>query len=109
MASNDYWQRAEEMTQKHEGSSTWLKLSNDGDQRTLVFIGEPYPHEVCFVDGKYQLFGESLREQGLRPSVIDLRTHSLSPLLRYARLHGRPPCGNRDSSDVEGVASVESC
>ena len=42
MATNSNWQRTEEMAKKHDqGSSTWLKLGNDGDKAVIVFLGEP--------------------------------------------------------------------
>jgi len=69
MAANK-WQQTEEMAKKHDqGSSTWLKLGNDGDKAVVVFLGEPFPREVCFVDGKYMPFDEKLKAQGLKPSL----------------------------------------
>ena len=35
----------------------------------MVFLGEPYPREVCFVDNKYVLFDDSQRALGRRASV----------------------------------------
>jgi len=70
MATNSNWQRTEEMAKKHDqGSSTWLKLGNDGDKAVIVFLGEPHAREVCFVDGKYQQFDDKLKAQGLKPSL----------------------------------------
>lgn len=64
------WQQTEEMAKKHEASGgNWLKLQNDGDKAVVVFLGEPYPREVCFVDGKYVLFDDKLKAQGLKPSL----------------------------------------
>lgn len=64
------WQQTEEMAKKHDqGSSTWLKLGNDGDKAVVVFLGEPFAREVCFVDGKYQPFDDKLKAQGLKPSL----------------------------------------
>jgi len=69
MAANK-WQQTEEMAKKHDqGSSTWLKLGNDGDKAVVVFLGEPFAREVCFVDGKYMAFDEKLKAQGLKPSL----------------------------------------
>ena len=69
MAANK-WQQTEEMAKKHDqGSSTWLKLGNDGDKAVVVFLGEPFPREVCFVDGKYMPFDDKLKAQGLKPSL----------------------------------------
>lgn len=70
MAPTSMWQRTEEMAKKHDqGGSTWLKLTGDGDKAVVVFLGEPYPREVCFVDGKYAPFDEKLKAQGLKPSL----------------------------------------
>ena len=64
------WQQTEEMAKRHDqGSSTWLKLGNDGDKAVVVFLGEPFPREVCFVDGKYMPFDDKLKAQGLKPSL----------------------------------------
>lgn len=64
------WQQTEEMAKKHDqGGSLWLKLANDGDKAVVVFLGEPHPREVCFVDGKYVEFDEKLKAQGLKPSL----------------------------------------
>jgi len=64
------WQQTEEMAKKHDqGGSLWLKLGNDGDKAAVVFLGEPHPREVCFVDGKYMPFDEELKAQGLKPSL----------------------------------------
>ncbi len=64
------WQQTEEMAKRHEASSgNWLKLQNDGDKAVVVFIGEPHPREVCFVDGKYMPFDDKLKAQGLKPSL----------------------------------------
>jgi hypothetical protein len=70
MAPSNYWQRTEEMAKKHDqSSSTWLKLANDGDKAVVVFLGDPFPREVCFVDGKYMQFDDKLKAQGLKPSL----------------------------------------
>ena len=52
--TNSMWQQTEEMAKKHDqGGSLWLKLAGDGDKAVVVFLGEPHPREVAFVDGKY--------------------------------------------------------
>lgn len=64
------WQQTEEMAKKHDqGGSTWLKLAADGDKAVVVFRGEPYPREVCFVDGKYMPFDDKLKAQGQKASL----------------------------------------
>lgn len=64
------WQQTEEMAKKHDqGGSLWLKLANDGDKAVVVFLGEPHPREVCFIDGKYVEFDDKLKAQGHRPSL----------------------------------------
>lgn len=66
----DKWQEIEEKAKTHEqGSNTWLKLINDGDRTVIVFLGEPYPREVVFVDGKYVPFDDGLKAQGFKPSL----------------------------------------
>ena len=64
------WEQTEELAKKHDqDSSTWLKLANDGDKTVIVFLGEPFPREVCFIDGKYMPFDEKLKAQGQKPSL----------------------------------------
>ncbi|MFP2963492.1 hypothetical protein ACLEPN_38570 [Myxococcus sp. 1LA] len=64
------WQQTEELAKKHDqGGSLWLKLAGDGDKAVVVFLGEPHPREVCFVDGKYVEFDDKLKAQGLKPSL----------------------------------------
>ena len=68
--TTNMWQQTEEMAKKHDqGASTWLKLGNDGDKAVVVFLGEPFPREVCFTDGKYMPFDDKLKAQGLKPSL----------------------------------------
>ncbi|MBI5549077.1 MAG: hypothetical protein HY901_34770 [Deltaproteobacteria bacterium] len=64
------WQTTEELAKKlDQGNSTWLKMQNDGDKAVVVFLGEPFPREVCFLDGKYMPFDEALKAQGHKPSL----------------------------------------
>ena len=64
------WTKTEELAKRHDqGGSQWLKLANDGAKAVVVFLGEPYPREVCFVDGKYLPFDDTLKAQGLKPSL----------------------------------------
>jgi hypothetical protein len=61
------WQQTEEMAKKHDqGGSLWLKLGNDGDKAVVVFLGEPHPREVAFVDGKYVEVDEKMKAAGAR-------------------------------------------
>jgi hypothetical protein len=70
MTPNNMWQQTEEMAKKHDqGGGQWVKLAGDGDKTVVVFLGEPYPREVCFVDGKYMPFDEKLKAQGLKASL----------------------------------------
>ncbi|MBN1529956.1 MAG: hypothetical protein JW895_12905 [Thermoleophilaceae bacterium] len=70
MAPTSMWDRTEEMAKRHDqGSSTWLKLADDGDKEVVVFLGEPYPREVVFLDGKYEPFTEELRAKGHKASL----------------------------------------
>lgn len=66
------WQQTEDMAEKYDQSwsgSVWLELQNDGDKAVIVFLGEPYPREVAFVDGEYVEFDEKARQAGLKPSL----------------------------------------
>jgi hypothetical protein len=64
------WDRTEEMAKRHDqGSSTWLKLTDDGDKEVIIFLGEPCPREVVFLDGKYEPFTEELRAKGHKASL----------------------------------------
>ncbi len=70
MAAANMWQQTEEMAKKHDqGGSQWLKLGNDGDKAVVVFLGEPYPREVCFADGKYVPYDDKAKAQGLKASL----------------------------------------
>src|SRR5690242_14788014 len=70
MAPSSMWQRTEEIAKRHDaGGGQWLKLAADGDKAVVVFLGEPFPREVCFVDGKYTPWEDKLRAQGLKPSL----------------------------------------
>jgi len=70
MAPTSMWDRTEEMAKQHDqGGSTWLKLANDKDKAVIVFLGEPYPREVVFLDGKYTLFTDELKTKGHKPSL----------------------------------------
>jgi hypothetical protein len=64
MATN-MWEQTEALAKKHDAdSSTWLKLANDQDTAVVVFLGEPYPREVSFVDGKYVPADDAVRAAG---------------------------------------------
>ena len=69
MATN-MWEQTEELAKKHDAdSSTWLKLANDEDKAIVVFLGEPYPREVSFVDGKYVPADDAVRAAGHKVSL----------------------------------------
>lgn len=69
MATN-MWEQTEEMAKKHDAdSSTWLKLANDQDTAVVVFLGDPYPREVSFVDGKYVPADDAVRAAGHKVSL----------------------------------------
>lgn len=63
------WQRTSELVKKHDQGGVWIKLANDGDKAVIVFLGEPYPREVCFIDGKYTPFTDKLKAQGAKASL----------------------------------------
>ncbi len=69
MAPNELWQQTESMMEQHSKSNNWLKLKADGDKVVVVFLGNPYPREVCFVDGKCIPYSDELKAQGLKPSL----------------------------------------
>jgi hypothetical protein len=69
MATN-MWEQTEEMAKKHDAdSSTWLKLANDQDTAVVVFVGDPYPREVSFIDGKYVPADDAVRAAGHKVSL----------------------------------------
>jgi hypothetical protein len=64
------WDRTEEMAKKHDmEGSNWLKLANDKDSVVVVFLGEPFPREVAFADGRYELYTEAHKARGLKSSL----------------------------------------
>ncbi len=64
------WQQTEEMAKKHDqGTGLWLRLQNDEDKAVVVFLGEPHPREVAFVDGKYVEVDEKMKADGVRASL----------------------------------------
>lgn len=64
------WQQTEEMAKKHDqGGSLWLKLASDGDKAVVVFLGDPHPREVAFVDGKYVEVDEKMKAAGTKASL----------------------------------------
>lgn len=64
------WQYSEEMAKKHDqGTGIWLRLQNDEDKAVVVFLGEPHPREVAFVDGKYVEVDEKMKAEGVRASL----------------------------------------
>ena len=68
--ANSMWQQTEEMAKKHDqGGSLWLKLAGDGDKAVVVFLGEPHPREVAFVDGKYVEVDEKAKAAGAKASL----------------------------------------
>jgi len=68
--ATNMWEQTESIASRHEGGSgTWIRLQNDGDREVVVFLGEPYPREVVFVDGKYELFSEEHKAAGLKSSL----------------------------------------
>jgi len=64
------WDQTEELAKQHEANAgNWLKLANDGDKAVVVFLGEPFPREVCFVDGKYIPFDDAAKAAGHKASL----------------------------------------
>jgi hypothetical protein len=68
--TNSMWQRTEELAKQHDQQGgSWIRLQNDGDTTVVVFLGEPYPRQVCFVDGKYHVATEELKAAGHKASL----------------------------------------
>ena len=64
------WERTEGIASRHDGGGgQWIQLKNDGDREGVVFLGEPYPREVVFVDGKYELFNDVHKAAGHKSSL----------------------------------------
>lgn len=64
------WQQMDEAAKKaDQGNGVWLKLPNDGDKAALVFLGEPLPREVCFIDGKFVEATDKLKQEGQKIST----------------------------------------
>ncbi|NVJ26340.1 hypothetical protein HUW62_34470 [Myxococcus sp. AM011] len=64
------WEQTAAMAKQHEQQGgAWLKLANDGDTTVVVFLGEPHPREVVFLDNKFVPFDEKLKAQGHKPSL----------------------------------------
>ncbi len=64
------WELSDELATQHEGgSSVFLKLTGDGDRAVVVFVGEPFPFQVCFLDNRYQAFDGELKAAGHKPSA----------------------------------------
>ncbi len=64
------WDRTQELAKQHDqDAGHWLKLQNNGDRALVVFLGEPFPREVCFIDNKYVTFTDKLKTEGYRSSL----------------------------------------
>ncbi len=64
------WDQTEELVKRQDqANGIWLKLANDGDKAVVVFLGEPYPREVCFLEGKYVPADEAARAKGAKASL----------------------------------------
>lgn len=69
MAPSIWEQIAERAKQQSQSSGLWLKLTNDRDTVAVVFLGDPYPRNVCFVDNKYVEFDDKLKAAGQTPKL----------------------------------------
>jgi len=64
------WEQTAAMAKQHEqAGGAWLKLANDGDTAVVVFLGQPHPREVVFLDNKYVPFDEKLKALGHKSSL----------------------------------------
>ena len=69
MERRSMWDQAAEMANQSGKGGRFVKLQNDGDKVDVVFLGEPFPLEVCFVNGRYVRFTEELKSQGHKSSL----------------------------------------
>ncbi|WP_255217529.1 hypothetical protein [Myxococcus sp. AM010] len=53
--------------QPKEAGDAWLKLEYDGDSAVVVFLGEPHPRDVAFIDNKFVPFTRRLKVEGHKP------------------------------------------
>ena len=66
------WDKSKELADRHsEGAGPWLRLANDGDKAVGVFLGDPFPREVHFVERYVACTGASCPHcgDGKRPSL----------------------------------------
>jgi len=62
------WEHIDELAKNDDqgGGGAWLRLANDGDKAVVVFVGDPFPRRVCFVDGKYLNVTPDLVAKGVK-------------------------------------------
>ena len=93
--ANSMWQQTEEMAKKHDqGGSLWLKLAGDGDKAVVVFLGEPHPREVAFIDGKYVEVDEKMKAAGTKAAEPSMRlrcSQSCWPFSPPGHTQRKPP------------------
>lgn len=64
------WDHTEALSRQLDAdTSTWLRLADDGDKATVVFLGEPHPRQVSFIDGKSVPFDAAARAAGHKPAL----------------------------------------
>ncbi len=70
MTTKSNWDVTEEMVKRRDrDSGLWMKLTNDGDKETFVFLGEPSPREGCFNEGRFVPFDDAMKAQGLKSTL----------------------------------------
>lgn len=70
--SDNAWEKSKQLADRHsEGAGPWLRLVNDGDKAVGVFLGDPYPREVHFVERYVKCAGASCPHcaEGKKPSL----------------------------------------
>lgn len=70
--SENSWEKSKNLADRHsEGAGPWLRLANDGDKTVGVFLGDPFPREVHFVERYVTCTGASCPHcgDGKRPSL----------------------------------------
>lgn len=70
--SDNSWDKSKQLADRHsEGAGPWLRLANDSDKAVGVFLGDPYPREVHFVERYVKCVGASCTHcaDGKKPSL----------------------------------------
>jgi hypothetical protein len=70
MTSNDVWENARSTAQRYEtGLGVWLDLRHDGSRSFIVFLGDPFPHELTLSRDGWVPFDVATAEDGCIPRL----------------------------------------